>query len=176
MKAVVRSLAASLLALVVSAAPAAPDAAPIEAATYNLRLNLASDGVNAWPQRREAVKALVRYHGFDLLGTQEGLIDQIRDLEQMGEYTRVGRGRDDGQDAGEHSAIFFRKARFELLANGDFWLSPTPEVPSRVGTRVAAGAWPPGPGCATRPAGAAWPCSRCTSITRASSRGASRRS
>lgn len=131
MKAVVRSLAASLLALVVSAAPAAPDAAPIEAATYNLRLNLASDGVNAWPQRREAVKALVRYHGFDLLGTQEGLIDQIRDLEQMGEYTRVGRGRDDGQDAGEHSAIFFRKARFELLANGDFWLSPTPEVPSK---------------------------------------------
>lgn len=50
------------------------------AATYNLRLNLAQDGPNAWPQRKEAVKALIRYHEFDLLGTQEGLPEQIDDL------------------------------------------------------------------------------------------------
>ena len=78
MKAVVRSLAAGLLALVVSAAPAAPDAAPIEAATYNLRLNEPSDGPNAWPHRKEMVKALIGHHEFDIVATQEGLIDQIR--------------------------------------------------------------------------------------------------
>ena len=111
--------------------PAHADAtAPIEAATYNLRLNLASDGPNAWTHRRAMVESLVRYHQLDLIGTQEGLIDQIRDLEQMPEYARVGRGRDDGQDAGEHSAIFYRRARFELLASGDFWLSATPDRPS----------------------------------------------
>jgi endonuclease/exonuclease/phosphatase family metal-dependent hydrolase len=99
-------------------------------ATYNLRLNLASDGANAWPQRRAAVQALIRYHGFDVFGTQEGLPEQIRDLEQLAEFGRVGVGRDDGSDAGEHSAIFYRRERLQLLAHGDFWLSPTPEVPS----------------------------------------------
>jgi endonuclease/exonuclease/phosphatase family metal-dependent hydrolase len=100
-------------------------------ATYNLRLNVASDGPNAWPQRRDAVKALIRYHEFDILGTQEGLIDQIEDLAAMPGFAYVGVGRDDGVHGGEHSAIFFRKARFEVEAHGDFWLSQTPERPSK---------------------------------------------
>ncbi|MDP1899262.1 MAG: endonuclease/exonuclease/phosphatase family protein [Rubrivivax sp.] len=104
--------------------------APLNAATYNLRLNLSEDGANAWPQRKEAVKALIRYHEFDLLGTQEGMPEQIRDLEEMTEFARVGVGRDDGQSAGEHAAIFYRRARFERLATGHFWLSATPDVPS----------------------------------------------
>ena len=102
-----------------------------QAATYNLRLNLASDGPNAWPHRRDAVRALIRHHEIDLLGTQEGLIDQIEDLAAMPGFARVGVGRDDGQRGGEHAAIFFRTDRFALLANGDFWLSPTPEVPGK---------------------------------------------
>lgn len=106
-------------------------AQPFNAATYNLRLNVASDGPNAWPHRRDAVRALIRYHEFDLLGTQEGLIDQIDDLAAMPGLARVGVGRDDGQRGGEHAAILFRTERFALLANGDFWLSPTPEVPSK---------------------------------------------
>ena len=59
----------------------AAQAQPFNAATYNLRFNLASDGPNAWPHRRDAVRALIRHHEIDLLGTQEGLIDQIEDLE-----------------------------------------------------------------------------------------------
>ena len=35
-----------------------------------------------------------------------------------------------GANIGEHAAIFYRHARFERLANGDFWLSETPERPS----------------------------------------------
>ena len=106
-------------------------AQPFNAATYNLRLHLASDGPNAWPQRRDAVRALVRYHEIDLLGTQEGLIDQVEDLAAMPGMARVGVGRDDGKRGGEHAAIFFRVERFALLATGDFWLSPTPEVPGK---------------------------------------------
>jgi endonuclease/exonuclease/phosphatase family metal-dependent hydrolase len=113
------------------AASAAPHAsAPINVATYNLRLNHAGDGPNAWPARKEMVKALIRYHEFDIIGTQEGLPDQIADLAQMAEFDHVGVGRDDGKDAGEHSAIFFRKSRFALLDKGDFWLSETPDRPS----------------------------------------------
>lgn len=99
-------------------------------ATYNLRYDNPGDGANGWPQRRERVKALIRFHGFDVFGTQEGLINQIRDLAASGEYAYVGVGRDDGRQAGEHSAIFYRKDRFTLQQHGDFWLSPTPERPS----------------------------------------------
>lgn len=124
-----RHAVAALLSLLAVASHAA-GSVPIEVATYNLRLDLASDGPDAWPHRREAVKALVRYHGFEILGTQEGLPGQIRDLEAMSEFARVGVGRDDGRSAGEHAAIFYRRDRFEALDHGDFWLSETPERPS----------------------------------------------
>jgi endonuclease/exonuclease/phosphatase family metal-dependent hydrolase len=120
-----------LLACNVSAAAGAGASPSFHIASYNLRLNLASDGPNAWPKRAEAVKALIRYHEFDVFGTQEGLPEQIDELARMDEFAHVGVGRDDGKRAGEHSAIFFRKARFEALSQGDFWFSQTPEVPSK---------------------------------------------
>jgi endonuclease/exonuclease/phosphatase family metal-dependent hydrolase len=125
-----RCLAVLLLGLGLGLGLAA-QAQPFHAATYNLRFNVASDGPNAWPNRRDAVRALIRYHEIDLLGTQEGLIDQIEDLEAIPGLARVGVGRDDGKRGGEHAAIFFRTERFELLATGDFWLSPTPEQPGK---------------------------------------------
>jgi endonuclease/exonuclease/phosphatase family metal-dependent hydrolase len=112
------------------AASAAPQSAPINVATYNLRYKHAEDGPNAWPARKDMVKALIRYHEFDIVGTQEGLADQVADLAQMEEFDHVGVGRDDGKSAGEHSAIFFRKSRFALMGKGDFWLSETPDHPS----------------------------------------------
>ncbi len=64
------------------------------------------------------------------MGTQEGLPAQIDALAEMNEYAHVGVGRDGG-NAGEHSAIFYRQARFALLTHGDFWLSETPDKPSK---------------------------------------------
>ncbi|MCU0341115.1 MAG: endonuclease/exonuclease/phosphatase family protein [Spirosomaceae bacterium] len=100
-------------------------------ATYNLRYNTPNDSLNAWPYRRDNVKALIRYHEFDIFGTQEGLRGQLDDLAQMSEYAFFGAGRDDGQQAGEHSAVFYRKDRFKVLQAGDFWLSETPDRPSK---------------------------------------------
>jgi|JI6StandDraft_1071083.scaffolds.fasta_scaffold121649_1 endonuclease/exonuclease/phosphatase family metal-dependent hydrolase len=127
-----RHLRAALAAAVTSGALLAPAGAaePINVATYNLRLNEPSDGPNAWPHRKEMVKALIRHHEFDIVATQEGLIDQIRELDAMPGWARVGVGRDDGKEGGEHSAIYFRSVRFELRRHGDFWLSATPDKPS----------------------------------------------
>lgn len=100
-------------------------------ASYNLRYDNVSDGANAWPLRKDAVKALIRFHEFDVFGTQEGLAIQIDDLAEMDEYAHVGVGRDDGKQAGEHAAIFYRKDRFAMLKHGDFWLSETPDHPSK---------------------------------------------
>lgn len=99
-------------------------------ASYNLRFNNPNDSINAWPNRKEWVKHLVRFHEFDIFGTQEGLKGQLEDLDEMEEFAYIGSGRDNGIDAGEHSAIFYKPTRFALLDNGDFWFSETPDKPS----------------------------------------------
>ncbi|MBV4356441.1 endonuclease/exonuclease/phosphatase family protein [Pinibacter aurantiacus] len=100
-------------------------------ATYNLRLNVAFDKENAWPNRKEMVKDLIRYHEFDIFGVQEALSGQMKDLEELTEYSHVGVGRDDGKDGGEYSAIFYNNKKYQVLKSGNFWLSPTPEKPSK---------------------------------------------
>lgn len=98
--------------------------------TFNVRLETPRDTGNLWTDRKVYVANLVRFHGFDLFGTQEGFKNQLDDIQQqLPEYARYGIGRDDGQSKGEHSAIFYKKDRFELLKSGDFWLSETPEKP-----------------------------------------------
>ncbi len=104
---------------------------PINVATYNLRYNNKGDGVNAWPNRKENVKALIRFHEFDIFGTQEALRDQLNDVAELNEFAFLGAGRDDGKEAGEHSAIFYRKDRFNVLQSGNFWLSETPDKPGK---------------------------------------------
>lgn len=99
-------------------------------ATWNLRLNTPGDGPNAWPRRRESVKALIARHDFHVLGTQEGLADQINYLDAMPGYARAGVGRDDGERAGEFIAIYYQGERFARAGSGHFWLSETPDRPS----------------------------------------------
>jgi endonuclease/exonuclease/phosphatase family metal-dependent hydrolase len=99
--------------------------------TYNLRYANRSDTGNMWVNRAPIVASLIRFHDFDIFGTQEGLLNQLQDISAaLPQYERYGLGRDDGKDAGEYSAIFFKKDRFKLLNKGDFWLSQTPEKPS----------------------------------------------
>jgi endonuclease/exonuclease/phosphatase family metal-dependent hydrolase len=99
----------------------------INVATYNVRYDTPNDGPNAWPNRKENVKALVRFHEWDIFGTQEGLRHQMNGIAELEEFAFIGKGRDDGGEKGEHSAIFYKKDRFKVLESGDFWLSETPE-------------------------------------------------
>ena len=100
-------------------------------ATYNLRLDTPSDSLNSWSHRKEMVKSLIRFHDFDIFGTQEGFQHQLDGILEFGNYAYTGAGRDDGKDAGEHSAIFYKKDRFKVLQSGNFWLSQTPDKPSK---------------------------------------------
>lgn len=98
--------------------------------TFNIRYDNPGDTGNLWVNRSPVCASLIRFHGFDILGTQEGLKHQLDDLQrQLPEYAYYGIGRDDGKDKGEHSAIFIRKDRFKVLDQGNFWLSQTPEKP-----------------------------------------------
>jgi endonuclease/exonuclease/phosphatase family metal-dependent hydrolase len=113
----------------ISTAGFAQKTSTINIASYNLRYNTPNDGINAWPNRKENVKGLIRFHEFDIFGTQEVLIGQLRDVAELNEFAFLGKGRDDGKEGGEHSAIFYKKDRFKVLKSGDFWLSETPDKP-----------------------------------------------
>lgn len=98
--------------------------------TFNIRYDNPRDTGNLWVNRAPVVSNLIRFHNFDLLGIQEGLKNQLDDMSKaLPEYDHYGKGRDDGKDGGEHSAIFYKKSRFKLLKSGDFWLSETPDKP-----------------------------------------------
>jgi endonuclease/exonuclease/phosphatase family metal-dependent hydrolase len=98
--------------------------------TFNIRYDNPNDTGNLWKDRASAAAALIRFHQFDIVGTQEGLENQLMDLQHaLPAYARYGRGRDDGQSKGEHSAIFYRKDKFSVTDSGDFWLSEHPEQP-----------------------------------------------
>jgi endonuclease/exonuclease/phosphatase family metal-dependent hydrolase len=96
-------------------------------ATYNLRF-ASSEAPNAWPDRRPVVKTLLDRYQPDLIGTQEGLFQQLKDIAaDQPEYDWIGLGRDGGSH-GEFMAMFYRRDRFEPLEYDHFWLSDTPEV------------------------------------------------
>lgn len=102
--------------------------------SFNIRYDNPGDvnRGNSWEQRAPIVTGLIRFHRFDVLGTQEAYHHQILDLQKMlPDYGYVGCGRNDGKEKGEYAAIFYRKDKFRALASGTFWLSETPEKPSK---------------------------------------------
>lgn len=106
------------------------DAQSIIVGTFNIRYDNPRDSGNLWVDRKAYVASLIRFHDFDVFGTQEGLKHQLDDIQQqLPQYERYGIGRDDGQAKGEYSAIFYKKGKFKVLKSGDFWLSETPDKP-----------------------------------------------
>ena len=119
-------------ALGLSLMVAGTNAQKITVGTFNLRYDNPKDSGNLWADRAPIVSNLIRFHNFDVLGIQEGLKNQLDDISTaLPEYAIYGKGRDDGKDAGEHSSIYYKKNRFNLLKSGDFWLSETPDKPGK---------------------------------------------
>ncbi len=118
------------LLLLFCAVPAA--AQPFSVLTYNIRFDNPADGENAWAERRYFLVGQLRFYAPDIIGVQEALRHQLDFIqEQLSAYSWVGVGRDDGREAGEYAALFFRKDRFVVERSGTFWLSPTPDQVSK---------------------------------------------
>ena len=104
----------------------------IKVMSFNIRLNVDSDKENAWSQRKQDVADLLTYYHPDVLGVQEALPQQMKDIKTgLKNYDYVGVGRDDGKEKGEFSAIFYDTTRLQIVKSGTFWLSETPEKPSK---------------------------------------------
>ncbi|QHC23066.1 endonuclease/exonuclease/phosphatase family protein [Streptomyces sp. GS7] len=94
--------------------------------TFNLRY--ASDSrPHSWAERRPVMRSLLRREAPQLLGTQEGLYGQLRDIaEDLGpHYEWVGTGRGGGS-RDEFAAIFYDVRRLAPVEYDHFWLSDTP--------------------------------------------------
>jgi len=111
---------------------------PLRLMSYNIRFdNPAEEGSPiAWDARRDRVASVIRFHRPSILGTQEGLLHQLMDLEdRLQGYEWVGVGRRSG--GGEFTAVFYRPDRVDLLAHDTFWLSATPNEPGSTGWDAA---------------------------------------
>ena len=101
-------------------------------ATFNVRYDNVYDKENSWECRRNHVCDLIKFYEWDVFGLQEVLKHQLSYLQDnLSEYSYVGVGREDGIEDGEFAPIFYKKDKFKLLYSDTFWLSKTPNIPSK---------------------------------------------
>mgnify|MGYP000365241080 CR=1 FL=1 len=100
--------------------------------SYNIRYDITTSNASPWTERHTAIASQIKRFDVDIIGMQEVLVHQREQLLlDLPGYASVGVGRDDGINAGEFSPIFYKAHRFQLLVSSTFWLSPTPEIPSK---------------------------------------------
>lgn len=100
--------------------------------SYNIRLGTAKDGTNSWEYRYPATALMLQDQKPDVFGVQEAFDFQVKFItENFKDYDCVGVGRDNGKSEGEHMSIFWNKKNVKMLKWGTFWLSETPEKPSK---------------------------------------------
>lgn len=99
--------------------------------TFNIRYGTANDGENRWANRRELLFDVIKEADSDIIGLQEALDMQLREIvKALPDYAVVGVGRDDGKTKGEYAAILFRRDWLHVSDSGTFWFSDTPTVPA----------------------------------------------
>ncbi len=99
--------------------------------TYNVRLDLDSDGENSWTNRKDFFASQIQFYEPDIFGVQEATPNQVIDIStSLSQYSIIGIGRE-GVGKGESSSIYYKKERFSILASSTFWLSETPDKISK---------------------------------------------
>ena len=96
--------------------------------SFNLRRG-STTTPNSWAERRPVVAKLLRREQPTVLGTQEGLYGQLKDIRRdlPDHYDWIGVGRGGGSHD-EFMAVFHDARRLEPLEFEHFWLSDTPDV------------------------------------------------
>ncbi len=131
MKKIIFALAAVATLLSVGCT-STPQENEVRVISYNIRYMNDKDGDNSWKFRKQASINMVNEEQPTVFGLQEAVKAQVDFLqENLPGYAHYGVGRDDGKEKGEFMAIFYNKEEVELLDKGTFWLSATPDTPSK---------------------------------------------
>lgn len=94
----------------------------------NIRFDNPADGINAWSHRRSLLTRALLAHGPDLIATQEGRFEQLKDFESLlSDFEMIDHHRSWIKER-MYPTFFMRKSAFELIKSEDLWLSETPDV------------------------------------------------
>ena len=126
-----------LLVAMACASPRAATTAKWRIMTYNVPMGniLVTDGNgrNTWENRCAQLHAYLQDVSPDLLGMQEPVRNELCDvLKGIPGYAMVGFARDNGAEKGEYTPIIYKTRRFRVEASGNYWLTDTPDVVSKV--------------------------------------------
>ncbi len=101
--------------------------------TYNVLFDGYANGSlaeeNRWSNRLPRILELLDEMQADIIGVQEFCIDQYNDMFPQLENVYGFVAREDKEE--ELNGIFYKKSRFELIDSKVWFLTTTPEVPSR---------------------------------------------
>ena len=108
--------------------------------TFNIRYGVAEDGPNSWEFRQPLIIDCLRKFQPDILGLQESMDFQVDSIQAaFPQWKNIGVGRyysvevpDRPQESqgGESCQIFYDTTKFEIIENGTFWHSDTPDIPA----------------------------------------------
>ncbi|MET9410579.1 endonuclease/exonuclease/phosphatase family protein [Streptomyces sp. NPDC002935] len=100
----------------------------LDVMTFNLRYASTVEP-NSWAVRRPVMRELLRGETPHVIATQEGLYQQLLDIESdlAPHYEWIGTGREGGS-RDESVAIFYDTRRLAPVGHDTFWLSDTPRV------------------------------------------------
>ena len=110
----------------------------IKIMSFNVRTSgMDKDTPNHWDNRKEAVLALIKDQMPDIMGVQEAtftsqwlwLKDQLKSLGYDGYGVNRQTGKESG--AGECPGILYNRNVIKKIEVGTFWLSETPDTPSK---------------------------------------------
>lgn len=140
------ALAAAVTVPMSSTALSAPSASAQEHRAHRLgimsfNLRFASTASpHSWAVRRPVMRTLLHRERPHVIGTQEGLYQQLRDIDaDLGpHYDWIGTGREGGS-RDESAAIFYDTRRLSPVEHYTFWLSDTPET---IGSNTWGAAFP----------------------------------
>lgn len=111
---------------------------PLRIITFNIRYDNRSptSGEELWEVRCPKLCSQLSFCTAShpaFICLQEALSNQVDDVQTgLGPaWAHVGIGRDDGVAAGEFSPVFYHVDTWKCERNKTYWLSPTPEKPSR---------------------------------------------
>ena len=98
--------------------------------SYNLKIS--GDGIRAVENRLPYIVDTINEHTPDSFGVQEADKNWVESIAaELDNYAHVEKYREDGIEKGEASAIYYLKDKYDLVDSGHFWLSETPEKPSK---------------------------------------------
>ncbi len=102
--------------------------------SFNIRCPSTTDNINGndWHIRMPHMCRLIRFYEFDIIGLQEVYKSQLDSLAaNLKDYSYIGSDIQVLKATGVYNSIFYNKNKFILLDQGDFWLSETPDKPSK---------------------------------------------